>query len=143
MKISRIAILALALSFALGSTSAFAAPDEYDDSQSNPLRIVAYLLHPAAFLVEWTVFRPFHFLVSATRSQEALFGHTPHPPILAEPQATYNYGVAKKVTMTETPAKPTEMSNVAAQEPPAENVKIVAVPVEKPIVKEVPQDRGE
>jgi len=96
MKISRIAIVVLALSLVLGSKLAFAAPDEYDDSQSNPLRIVAYLLHPAAFLVEWTVFRPFHFLVSATQPQEALFGHTPHPPILAEPQPAYNYGVARR-----------------------------------------------
>ncbi len=44
MKISRIAIVVLALSLVLGSKLAFAAPDEYDDSQSNPLRIVAYLL---------------------------------------------------------------------------------------------------
>jgi hypothetical protein len=42
-------------------------------------------VHPAAFLVEWTVFRPFHFLVSATEAQEALFGHTPHPQVLSHP----------------------------------------------------------
>jgi peptidoglycan-associated lipoprotein len=140
MKISRIAIVVLALSLVLGSKPAFAAPDEYDDSQSNPLRIVAYLLHPAAFLVEWTVFRPFHFLVSATQPQEALFGHTPHPPILAEPQPAYNYGVAKKITMTETPAKTAETPKpAAAQEPAAEKIKIVEVPVEKIVIKEVPK----
>jgi len=131
MKISRIAIVVLALSLVLGSKPAFAAPDEYDDSQSNPLRIVAYLLHPAAFLVEWTVFRPFHFLVSATQPQEAFFGHTPHPPILAEPQPAYNYGVAAKTAETPKPA--------AAQEPAAEKIKIVEVPVEKIVIKEVPK----
>jgi hypothetical protein len=132
MKISRIAILVLTLSLALGFKPAFAAPDEYDDSQSNPLRIVAYLLHPAAFLVEWTVFRPFHFLVSATRPQEAFFGHTPHPPLLAEPQPVYNYGVAKKITMTEPPAGPIEMSQAAeAQKPTAEKVGVAEDPVEK------------
>src|SRR5437899_12376724 len=105
MKVSRIAIVVLALSFVLGSKPAFAAPDEYDDSQSNPLRIVAYLLHPVAFLVEWSVFRPFHFVVSVTQPQEAFFDHTPHPPILADPQPAYNYGVGKMITMTYMPDK--------------------------------------
>lgn len=140
MKTSRLALLVLSLWFALGSRTSFAAPDEYDDSQSNPLRIAAYLAYPAAFLVEWAVFRPFHYLVSATEANETIFGHTPHPPILAGPQPTQDYGVATKVPVPEpqpmpaAPAKPT-----AAQEPPAEKVKIVEVPVEKIVVKEVPK----
>jgi outer membrane protein OmpA-like peptidoglycan-associated protein len=138
MKTLRFAVLGFALSFALGLQPGLAAPDEYDDSQSNPLRIVAYLLHPAAFLVEWTVFRPFHFLVSATEPQEAFFGHTPHPPILAEPQ--YDYGVAKKVAPAAAPMTTTEApKTTATQEPAAEKVKIVEVPVEKIVVKEVPK----
>jgi hypothetical protein len=121
MKLSRFAVLVFALSLALWPKLSVAAPDEYDDSQSHPLRIAAYLLHPAAFLIEWTVFRPFHFLVSATEPQEKLFGHTPHPPILAEPQSVQSYAVPKKVVTPEPQAKAAETSRpVMAQEAPAE-----------------------
>src|SRR5207237_750518 len=58
----------------------------------------------------------------------------------AEPQPAYNYGVAKKITMTETPAKTAETPKpAAAQEPAAEKIKIVEVPVEKIVIKEVPK----
>ena len=136
MKNSRRAVLIVALSCVLGTTPSFAAPDEYDDSQSHPLRVLAYLIHPAAFLVEWVVFRPFHFLVSATEAQEALFGHTAHPPILAEPQPAYDYGMPKKVVLE----KPAEAPPPAvSQQPAPEKVRIVEVPVEKIVVKEVPK----
>ena len=134
MKSSRFFILVLALYFSLGARPTLAAADEYDDSQSNPLRIVAYLMYPAAFLVEWTVFRPFHWIVSATPPQEAFFGHTPHPPVLADPQSDNNYGIGRRV--------PTREAKLETRMPTAEavpgNVKIVEVPVEKIIVKEVP-----
>ena len=132
MKISRLRVLVLALWFAVGLKPSFAAPDEYDDSQSHPLRVVAYLVYPAAFILEWTVFRPFHWLVSGTEQQEALFGHKPHPPVLAEPQPIHNYGVSKKVAMNPMQVSESPPSNPAvAQEPVAENFKIVEVPVEK------------
>lgn len=99
MKIVRFAAIILALSLAFGPKASFAEPDEYDDSQSHPLRVFAYLVYPAAFLLEWTVYRPFHFLVSATEPQEKLFGHTPHPPVLAEPQPVQSYGAPKKVLL--------------------------------------------
>jgi outer membrane protein OmpA-like peptidoglycan-associated protein len=139
MKRYRIALLVLSVGFVLAAKSTFAAPDEYDDSQSHPLRILAYLIHPAAFVVEWTVFRPFHYLVSATAPQEALFGHTPHPPVLSEPQPIRNYGVPKKVVMNEAPAKETQTVIPAAAPEPVERVKVVEVPVEKMVVKEVPK----
>ena len=136
MKNSRCAVLILALLCVLGIRSSFAAPDEYDDSQSHPLRIVAYLVHPAAFLVEWVVFRPFHFLVSATEPQEAFFGHQPHPPILAEPQREYSYGMPKKVAPEKTAEAP---KPAVSQQPTAEKVRIVEVPVEKIVTREVPK----
>lgn len=136
MKKFGLALLILFVGFALSPGRTFADADEYDDSQSHPLRILAYLAYPVAFLTEWTVFRPFHFLVSATPQQEAFFGHTPHPPIL-EPQPVQDYGVAKKVVITQIPAKTQTASAVAAE--PAERVKIVEVPVEKLVVKEVPK----
>jgi len=121
----------------MGTKPILAAPDEYDDSQSHPLRVAAYLLHPAAWLVEWTVFRPFHWLVSATEPQEVIFGHNPHPPIFAEPPPHDDYGVPQRRPIKPTePAKPQRQA-LATQEPIAEKVKIVEVPVEKIVYKEV------
>jgi hypothetical protein len=59
--------------------SALAVPqDEYDDSQSYPLRIAAYLLNPVGVGLEYAIFRPFHWLVSYNDTTELIFGHTPH-----------------------------------------------------------------
>lgn len=126
-------IIALLLASNLSIKAVSAAPDEYDDSQSNPLRVAAYLLYPIGWLAEWTVFRPFHFLVSATEPQEAFFGHRPHPPILAEPQPMHDYGPPRRVPLKQTNAEPM----VAKAATPAETVKIVEVPVERTVVKEV------
>ena len=116
-----------------------AAPDEYDDSQSNPLRIAAYLLYPIGWLTEWIVFRPFHFLVSATEPQEAFFGHQSHPPVLAEPQPIHDYGLPKRVPLDKRAAEASLPVSPAAA---PETVKIVEVPVEKIVVKEVPKDQS-
>ena len=52
--------------------------DEYDDSESNPLRVAAYILHPVGFTLEWLVFRPMHALVSQP-DLEPISGHyRPH-----------------------------------------------------------------
>ena len=133
MRIARSALVAFVLISALGTKTAFAAPDEYDDSQSNPLRIAAYLMHPVGWLAEWVIFRPFHFLVSATEPQEAFFGHRPHPPILAEPQPAYDFGPARRVPMKQAKPEP----RAAAPAAPVETVKLVEVPVEKTVVREV------
>ena len=133
MRIFRSFIIALLLASNLSIKAASAAPDEYDDSQSNPLRVAAYLLYPIGWLAEWTVFRPFHFLVSATEPQEAFFGHRPHPPLLAEPQPAHDYGTCKRVPLKQTKAEPI----VATAATPTETVKIVEVPVEKTVIKEV------
>jgi hypothetical protein len=53
------------------------AHDAYDDSQSHPLRLIAYAVHPIGFALEWLVTRPIHFAVSQP-SAEKIFGHTPH-----------------------------------------------------------------
>src|SRR5690349_22778077 len=52
MKNPRLFILGLFFGLTLAVNTAQAAPDEYDDSQSNPLRIAAYLLHPLGWLTE-------------------------------------------------------------------------------------------
>jgi outer membrane protein OmpA-like peptidoglycan-associated protein len=136
MKSLRLVMLVLTLSLALGSKPVLAQPDEYDDSQSNPFRIAAYMLHPAGFITEWIFFRPFHFLVSATPGLEAFFGHRPHPPVIAEPRPYPYYGAAPKVPLKD-PPPPAKVT--AAPEAPKEVIKVVEVPVERIVVKEVPK----
>ena len=51
--------------------------DGYDDSQSHPLRIVAYAVHPVGYALEWLVTRPIHAIVSQPEL-ERVFGHKPH-----------------------------------------------------------------
>ena len=134
MKNSRLIAVTLAAWLALGMRPAFAASDEYDDSQSHPLRIVAYLLHPAAWLVEQVVFRPFHFLVSANEPMEEIFGHRPHPPVLAEPQPVRDYGMPRRVPVK--PAPP-PAPVAAAPESVREVVKVVEVPKETIVYRDV------
>jgi len=53
------------------------AADEYDDSQSHPLRVAAYLVHPVGYGLEWLLFRPMHWVVSRP-SLVHVFGHDCH-----------------------------------------------------------------
>jgi len=52
------------------------AHDTYHDSDSHPLKIASWAVAPVGFLVEWTVTRPIHFLVSNPQL-ERIFNHTP------------------------------------------------------------------
>ena len=71
-------LLMLALATVLiGTPSSARAHDAYDDSESHPLRIVAYALHPVGWALEWIAMRPLHFVVSNPRL-EHIFGHVPH-----------------------------------------------------------------
>jgi outer membrane protein OmpA-like peptidoglycan-associated protein len=135
--IARFLVVVLVFLVIGGPRLGFTAPDEYDDSQSNPFRVAAYLLHPVGWLTEWIVFRPFHFLVSATEPQEAFFGHRPHPPILAEPEPYHDYGVRRRKPREQQSPEPVTAAPTPV--PSAETVRIVEVPVEKTIVKEVPK----
>ena len=53
------------------------AHDAYDDTQSHPLRLIAYAVNPIGYGIEWLVMRPIHFVVSQPKL-ERMFGHTPH-----------------------------------------------------------------
>ncbi len=61
----------------MGMPLAASAHDAYDDSESHPLRLVAYAVHPVGYALEWAVMRPIHFVVS-NPGLERMFGHTPH-----------------------------------------------------------------
>lgn len=137
MKTARFLIVPVALWAAVcfAPLKATAAWDEFDDSQSHPLRYLAYTFYPGGFLTEWLFFWPFHFVVSATRPQEAFFGHRPHPALFADPEPGYDFGVPKR---SATPQA--RVPRVAAsQEPVSEKVTIQQVSVEKTVYKEVPK----
>jgi len=65
---------------ALTAGPATAAPDDYDDMQSHPIRVAAYLIYPVGFTAEWLIFRPLHYIVSRPYL-EKFFGHTPHEEV--------------------------------------------------------------
>ncbi len=69
-------VLGLAIGF-LAAPMTAGAHDAYDDSESHPLRLAAYVVHPIGFAAEWLVMRPIHFVVSHPRL-ERIFGHVPH-----------------------------------------------------------------
>ncbi|MGH7927959.1 MAG: OmpA family protein, partial [Candidatus Binatia bacterium] len=135
MKRPKVIVLMFLVCLSLAPGSGFAAPDEYDESQSNPLRVVAYLVHPFGVITEWLFFRPFHYLVSANEQNEELFGHRPHPPLL-EPQPLYNFGMSKRIPM-ETQSQPKQVSAL----PTGERVRVVTVEkvITQEVIKEVPQ----
>ncbi len=139
MKRSKVIVLVFLICLAFTSKSGFAAPDEYDESQANPFRIAAYLIHPFGVITEWLFLRPLHYLVSANEQNEKLFGHRPHPPLLAEPQPAYDFGMPRRVPLRQAQSEPRQVSAA----PMGEQVRIVEVPVEKvvtkEVVKEVPQ----
>jgi hypothetical protein len=71
-----IAALVLVASTGRVSTAGVGA-DDYDDSQSHPLRLLAYVIHPVGYTLEWLTMRPFHEFV-AQPDLEPIFGHQPH-----------------------------------------------------------------
>jgi len=99
MKTLRFLIVPIVLWFALFSVPRQVLADEYDESQSHPLRLMAYLAHPVGVLLEWITIRPFHALVSGTKELEYIYGHKPHLPMFADPQPAYDFGVTKRVPM--------------------------------------------
>jgi hypothetical protein len=70
-------IAAVVLMASAGRASAGVGSDDYDDSQSHPLRLLAYVIHPVGYTLEWLTMRPFHELV-AQPDLEPVFGHQPH-----------------------------------------------------------------
>lgn len=70
-------LLATAIACLFAFAPAARAHDAYDDSESNPLRVAAYALHPVGWALEWLVARPIHFFVSQPQT-EPIFGHVPH-----------------------------------------------------------------
>ena len=72
-----IAAVAFTMVLALTAGPAAAVPDDYDDSQSHPLRVAAYLFSPIGYTAEWLIFRPIHYIVSRPYL-DRIFGHRSH-----------------------------------------------------------------
>ena len=71
-------LLSVALATTLiGAPVTARAHDAYDDSESHPLRLAAYAVHPVGFALEWLLMRPIHFVVS-NPGLDRVFGHVPH-----------------------------------------------------------------
>jgi hypothetical protein len=70
-------ILTAAIAGVLAAGGVARAHDAYDDSESYPLRLAAYALHPVGWTLEWLFMRPLHFFVSQP-GMEPIFGHVPH-----------------------------------------------------------------
>ena len=136
MKKLKLLIVPLALSLVLSFMPLQALAEEYDESQSHPLRVVAYVVHPIGVLFEWVLARPFHELVSGSKEREYLFGHKPHPPLFSD-QPAHNYGMAERMPLK----PPGPVVKAARPEPIAERVTVKEVAVEKTVtvVKEVPK----
>ncbi len=95
MKTSRRLVVIIGLCLSLTALSQPALADQYDESQSHPLRVYTYILHPFGVATEWLLTRPFHAIVSSTRGVEYIFGHTPHPPLF-EPREAVDVGISRR-----------------------------------------------
>lgn len=69
------AFIAFAIAALVAAPGSVLAADRYDDTQSHPLRVAAYVLHPVGLAAEWLIFRPLHFVFA---SAGPIFGHRPH-----------------------------------------------------------------
>jgi len=70
----------IAVMLGVWAGTAMAFEDDYDDTQSHPLRVAAYLVYPIGFTAEWLVLRPFHYIISQPYLA-SVFGHKPHQEV--------------------------------------------------------------
>jgi hypothetical protein len=63
-------------------------PAEYTDEDSQPLRMIAFLVAPIGFVAEWTIARPLHYIATNTFLAPVFNGDTREPeykpPAIAE-----------------------------------------------------------
>src|SRR2546430_2436746 len=71
-------VVTVGLGVVLLAGLAQAGYDDYDDyTDSHPLRLIAYVLHPVGYTIEWLALRPFHALVTQPELQP-VFGTDPY-----------------------------------------------------------------
>lgn len=59
----------------LPSVSAYHPAPDYRESESHPLRIVAYVLHPIGWVIREGIFRPWSYFASSTPTLQSVFGY--------------------------------------------------------------------
>ncbi len=62
-------------------------PREYNDEDSQPLKIASYFVAPVGFVLEWTVARPLHYIMEETFLAPAMdsgYSHDAAPAPIAE-----------------------------------------------------------
>ena len=83
------AALCLCAALALGAPSVVRAqytdtdkqnPSEYSDQDSHPLRVIAYILSPIGFALEWGIARPLHYIATDTFLAPVFNGERKEPP---------------------------------------------------------------
>lgn len=57
-------------------------PREYKNEDSNPLRMMAYVLAPVGFALEWCVARPMHYIANDTALAPVFNGYRETPPYI-------------------------------------------------------------
>ncbi|HEV8712831.1 MAG TPA: hypothetical protein VGX03_08400 [Candidatus Binatia bacterium] len=73
-------VVTVGLGVVLLAGSAQAAYDDYNDyTDSHPLRLIAYILHPIGYTAEWLALRPLHALVTQPELQP-VFGTDAYGP---------------------------------------------------------------
>ena len=77
-----------------GDGTVYRTTGQYTDGEANPLRLVAYAIAPAGFLIEWLVTRPLFRLVSQ-QDTAPIFSYTPQAGFDYE---TYQEGLSTGVT---------------------------------------------
>lgn len=60
---------------AMSYVSSYHPSPNYRESESHPLRIVSYALHPIGWALREYVFRPFSYFVSSTPLKKSVFGY--------------------------------------------------------------------
>ncbi len=63
-------------------------PKEYTDEDSNPLRMLAYLVSPIGFALEWGIARPMHYIATDT-FLAPVFNSDTRPPEFHPPATAY------------------------------------------------------
>ena len=82
------AMLALVASPQLASAQIWSSdkqnPKNYDDANdSQPIRLMSYVLAPVGFTLEWTIARPLHYIATQTPLAPVLNpGGTDRPPVV-------------------------------------------------------------
>jgi hypothetical protein len=62
-RLGKFAVVVAAMAILAGATPA--AAEDYDSTRSgHPLRILAYVVHPVGVILDWLIFRPFHWIGS-------------------------------------------------------------------------------